>query len=149
MNKKAYLKHSIFSVFSLFIIVIVLSLLIPIQERVLTKEEAISRLNWENFTSSQDFKVSDENDPVVNIVYKFVDATIYSAMEIAKLGVIWGTDNLHISAKTLALLLIFAIISPIFLNLVKLTLITIIFVKDLIAGKKEKRELNQMRAAKK
>ena len=120
-------------------------MLIPLQEGLLTKEQVAEELNWSNVSANINLNVSETNQPITNMVYKFVDAYGYIAFEIGKLGAIWGVDNIKISGKTLAIILVLYLLAPVLLNLIKLLLIIGIFIKEIIQSRKEKKELKILR----
>ncbi len=140
MNKKGFIG----GFFSLFLFVIVLVSLIPIQERVMTKEEAINNLDWNNLTTHSEL-TKETNNSFSNIIFKVIDAAGYTAFETAKIGIEWGVDNLHIKATTILWLLMASLLAPILFSLIKLSIIVFIFIKDLIESKKEKKEIERLR----
>lgn len=149
MNKKGFggTVNFALGLVGMWILVIVIAILVPIEEGLKTKEEAIKELDYSNFNST--FRINESNNVITNVVFKFLDAIVYSSLEVAKLGVSLGADNLHIKPTTVVLIILLSLISPILLSLIKISLITIIFVRDLLASRKEKKELNNLRKRRK
>ncbi len=141
MNKKGLVSNYLFGSMGILILTLVLINLVAIEESDRSKEEVYKSLNWTKYQIS----ISEDNNPIANVVFTFVNAAGYSIMEMGKLGIEWGTENIDIKATTLLLLLIFSLVSPILLALIKLGLIITIFIRDIRASRREKKELMELK----
>jgi len=103
-------------------------------------------LNWSKYSDA--FEVNESNSPITNIAFKVIDAAGYGFMEASKVGVEFADENLKIKPIVIINLLLFGIIAPILLNLLKIGLIIYIFCKDFITSKKEKKILDELREKK-
>lgn len=153
MNKNGFGFPSIFTVFVLIMVVMVLALA---QNNIDTKtiDKAIDSLNWTtiggNVTAS--IQRSADNSPneivrvILNIINKAIDFFGYAIMEVGKLAMKLAKDNPDIiNYKVLFGLIILSLIAPLiypaFMIIVSLILIIIEYLKL----RKEKKEIQKLK----
>ena len=147
MNKKGFmssLANMPLGFIGLFILILILVALIPIQEGTVEINEITQKLYWDELNGTQLFKQGSDNI-IVNVVYKFVDFIGYASFEVARVAVIWGSKNIDVSAKVLIMVVIFSLLAPIFLVLFKFTIIVVILIKEVIQSKMEKKKWGDLK----
>lgn len=90
-------------------------------------------------------QVNETDGPITAVVKRWSDAFVFSATQLAKVGVDFAATNPEGHWKLIIWGVILAIFAPIALVLFKFSLILFIFIKDLLAARREKRELRRLR----
>lgn len=137
MNKKG---GTIFLVIYLLIIIIAIYG-IALQEN--------PNLDISDVQEKFDWKYVEINVTSQPAVGEIVETTVNAVGEIVYSIVRWGANIAqkypNVSWKWIIFLVIFAIIAPILVSLVKLSAILIILIKDFVQSRKEKRELKRLK----
>lgn len=137
MNKKGY-SSFIFGMFGLFIVLLSAVVLMPIQERLMEGHSAIRTLENMQDNMSQQFSIRGESE-IQNILYSFIDFTVYSSVEVSKLAVRYGIENPEwVNAKNLIYLILLSLLAPLILVLFKILIVIFLLVKEKIQSNKEK-----------
>lgn len=106
-------------------------------------------LNNAYVKSSQSFKI-DPNDTsmesiTMNIVKKIADTMIYVTINVSKIISRFAIENPQINFRLLLNLVYLALILMIAFPLIKVLLIAYVFIKDIIAEKKYKKEIKKLK----
>ena len=148
MNKKAFITNFIFGFIVLFILILVLVTLIPVQEGSTTVNKTMDIIDKIQSNTSHNFAINESQGVIIKVIYKFVDFIVYTSMEIVKAAVTWGSENLNLSAKLLIWIVMLSILAPLVVAFTKLTIISVIFIKEFIQSRREKKELLELRKKK-
>jgi hypothetical protein len=132
MNKKGIGSYGLIF---LFILVIILTMTLAIQKGT-EQDKIIAALNWDNL-SAHNIQSSDAN-PIVKVVYKFIDFIGYSAFEVSKAGVNFSVEH-QIPAKSMIWLVLIVLFLMAAVPLIQLIVLIVIFIKELIISRKEKK----------
>jgi len=151
MNKKGMssMINIPFGLVGFFILILVLVSLLPTQyDSNLRNEENVTKiietLDKTQQSSLENFKINESDNPIIKVTYSFCGFIIYSAIEVAEVAVVWGSDNVNIVNPSILLkLIIICLLAPIIIILFKLTIIIFILVKEYIQSRKEKKELKR------
>ena len=152
-NKKAQLGSDfLFGLIGFLITIVILVSLVQVQEANMPIEDAVNILNTTQYEMSQRFAISNitlkggDMDSVIKVVYKFIDFTMYSTLEIAKLGLVAAHEHLPPnSARLLIYIVLFGLIAPIIFILLKIIILLIIIFYDLFRSIKDKKEIRRLR----
>ncbi len=140
MNKQGN-THFIFGMVGLFIIILAAVALMPVQELHIEGNVTIENLNNIQLNLSKQFSERG-NSTVTNIIYSFMEFTVYSSIEITKLAVEYGIENPElVNAKNIIYLVLLSLLAPILLILFKILIVIFLLVKEVIQSKVEKKKL--------
>jgi hypothetical protein len=113
MNNKG-LFNFVFGMIGLFILILILVVLLPVQEKADTYENVSLILDNTTTNSLERFEVNESNPQVVNIAYSFIHFILYSSFEVVKVGTKYAIENPDfINAKNLLILIIISLSIPI------------------------------------
>ena len=126
----------VFDVIGYFILILILVSLVTINhgadmELILKTLDTIPLKEYVNITP--------DSTPIMKVVGATVDYTIYVSIEVAKAGIIFGAEHLHIAPETIIYLVIAALAAPLIIPLVKLLIIIGILLNELRLKLKEKK----------
>lgn len=119
-------------------------------------DEIIDNLDWEEYNDEivnlYENKTYDENNisnSIISIVGKVVDAGGYVVIETTKVVSGWVKDNSDwLNFELIFILVILSICASFIVPMFKLIVISVILVKEGIQGKRDKKELKQLRRKK-
>ena len=137
-----------------FILMLVLVSLLPMQFDPELNNEAnvtkiIETLDKTQQNSLEGFIINESDNPVIKVTYSFCGFIVYSAIEVAEVAIVWGSDNVELVNPYLLLkLIIICLLAPIIIVLFKLGVIIFILTKEYFQNRKEKKELNALRKKK-
>lgn len=109
----------------------------PTENTIKTIDKA---LEWNNTRFSP-----PSDDTLTKIVYKILDTTGFVMFETAKVILHWVKDNPWINFKLLLVLTVLALCSMFIVPIVKLIMLTYVFIKDMIETRREKREFKELK----
>lgn len=145
MNKKGSMAN-ITGLMTLFVLVLVCVSLIQIQQSSVSPDDVLKILSDTENKTLQNFKITEDNSLIVNVLYSYLGFLIYSAVEITKAAVQYAVANPeYINPITLLWLIIIALLAPVVIITFKLILIIVILIKDVVQSKKEKKRLDELR----
>jgi len=145
MNKKGYLSSFIFGMFGLFVLILILVTLLPVKYSDMEINESVNALEKTQASMLTRFALNESQSPVIKVTYKFVDFIVYSGFEIAKLGVVWGNENLGATAVHLILwLIVLSMLVPVVVGLFKILIVVAILVYDFFIVRKEKKDMKKL-----
>ena len=121
------------------ILILVLVVLIPIQEGVVDLENITSRLYWDQLNSTQIFRQGSDNI-IIDVLYRFMDFIGYTAFEVTRVAVEWGSKNIDVSAEILIMVVVISLLAPIVFIVFKLIIVIVILIKEVIQSKMEKKK---------
>lgn len=153
MNKKGFGMPSIFTIFVVIMIIIVLAMA---QSHIDTKtiDSTIESLNWtsigKNVSISIQTVVDNSQNEIVKVIFNIADKGIdffgYALFAVSKLAMQLARDNPDIiNYKMLFALLILSLISPIIYPLFIIIVSLILIIKEYFKVRKEKKELGAIK----
>jgi len=145
MDKKGYLVNFIFGMMGFFILILVLVSLLPIQEDAFEDPyKAIYYLNDTQNTLIEQFQINESDNIIIRVTYSFISFIMYSSIEVAETAVSYGIENPEwINAKFLIWIVLLSLLTPVFLGIFKILIITVILIREYFQNRKEKKELRQ------
>lgn len=144
MNKQGWIFNFAFGLIGLFVLIMILTVLIPIQAG--GDEELIYQsLDNVSKTLNERFDVKNENTPnntIVKVTYSFINFLLYSSLEVVKAGVKYSVDHPDfINARTLLIVIIISLLIPIVYYGFMIFIIVFLLIREYYLIKKEKRLL--------
>jgi len=126
----------VFDIVGYFILILVLVSIVAVNagsDMTLTLE------SLDSLTQKEYVNVTADSGPIVKVVGATIDYIIYISIEVAKAGVVFGTENLHMAPQTIIYLIMLALLTPLIIPAVKLLIIIIILLNEWRIQMKEKR----------
>jgi len=148
MNKKGFIGGAnsfVFGMFGLAILIFIVVALSPIQSGDVEVSEMMSSLNTTQHATMNKFIISDDNNPVVNILHSLLGFVFYSTFEVVKLSVEFSLDNPgFMNAKTILWIIIISLSIPIVYYLCAMLLLIFLSIKEMSQSLADKRKLKRL-----
>jgi len=140
VNRKGSIISFPLGLISLFVLILVMVVLMPIQMDGTEPEKMYSVLDNVSQNTLGNFNVSEANSPIVNIAHSFIHFMLYASFEVIKAAVKYAVDNpSFINAHNLLWLIIVSMLIPIIYHVFMMLVIIFLLVKEWYLNKKERR----------
>jgi len=151
-NKKAMIGGAtdfVFGLVGLAVLLFVVAALIPIQSGDIDVGDMLTGLNNAQNNTMSSFTISENNNPIVNILHSFLGFIFYSTFEVVKLAINYSVNNPgFINARTLLWIIIISLIIPIIYYVIKLLILIFLVIKEIGQSLSDKRKLKRLEQTK-
>lgn len=140
MNKKGYFGNFVFGFIGLFVLIIILVSLMPVQTGDIEPNKTIEILENTSSRTLSQFQISEDNSVIINVVYSFIDFILYSSFEVVKAGVKYGIENPDfINAKTLLWIVMISLLAPIIYYAFMGFMVMFLLIREWVLIKRERK----------
>lgn len=141
MNKKAQLGSGfVFGMVGLFILILILVSLIPIQLGGTEPDKIYSSIENSSSTILNRFETNESNGVIINMVNAYIKFVLYISFEVTKVAVKYAVEHPDfVNAKTLLWIVIISLCIPIIYYLFLMIIVLFLLIREWFLIKKEKR----------
>lgn len=141
MENKRGLFSFIFGLVGLFVLIMILTILIPIQTGGVEPDKIYSTLNNVSNKTLNSFKIQESNGVIVNVGYSFINFILYSSLEVVKAGVKYAIENpSFVNARTLLWIVLISLLAPILYYLFLGFIVIFLLIREGYLIRKERRK---------
>lgn len=138
MNKKGFFTSSIYVLAGLFILVLILTSLLGIENGI-ESDNIIKSIEQSQNKSLNFYKISEDNSVIINVLHSFLGFILYSSFEITKVAIEYSVEHPYfINAKNMLRLVILFILMPIIYYLFLICIVIFLLIREWCLNKKEK-----------
>lgn len=148
MNKKGIFPGDsfVFGLVGLFILILILVILMPIQLNNVESDKLLFTLNQTEHRHLNDFNISENNSVIINVAYSFVSFTLYSSFEVIKVGVQYAVAHPgFVNAHTLIWIVMLSLLIPILYYVFLAGVVIFLLIREWRLTKRENNNLKKLK----
>jgi hypothetical protein len=147
-NKRGFIGGAdsfVFGFVGLFILLLVLICLIPVEQGDVTANKTLTALITTQNNTLSNFVTSENNTVISNVLYSMLYFVCYSAFEVTKLAVTYGMSHPEvINPKALLWLIIISLAIPIAFYVIRFIALIIVLVSEIVHSRRDKRKFKAL-----